>query len=102
MESIIFYIVFGIVCIHFVLFVFFTEKMKKLYPQQYQELGEPSIGLFSTKRYKAGKKFSTYLRKREYITLDDSNLVILGNMLLLSKVLFYFGFIALIVTFFVL
>ena len=73
------------------LFVQFTEKMKKEFPDEYEKLGSPAIGFFSFKQAKASSGFIKFLFKREYRELGTSY-TFQGNILLGLYVLIIVGF----------
>ena len=97
MSNLLFITCFVLVSLHVVLFVFFTEKLKKEFPEKYEELGSPTI--FGIKG--GSSNFRKFLRKREYISLENESIERLGNFFLITRILFFIGFISLFITFFV-
>lgn len=86
-----FWIVFSLIVSWFLLFAYFTEKMKKEFPDEYKKLGSPAIGFFSFKQVKASFRFIKFLFKREYRKLGKSY-TIQGNILLGLYFLIIVGF----------
>jgi len=83
---------------HIVLFVFFTEKLKKEFPQIYLELDKPSIVPFGGGDW---SKFNKFLHKREYLNLENDLLIRLGHFTLATRVLIYIIFVSFFIRFFV-
>ena len=83
---------------HIVLFVFFTEKLKKEFPQKYSELDKPSIVPFGGGDW---SKFNKFLHKREYQNLENESLIKLGHFTLATRVLIYLCLASLFINFFV-
>lgn len=73
------------------LFVQFTEKLKKEFPDKYEKLGSPAFGFFSLNQFKAQFLFMKFLFKREYVDLGNSSYNILGNLLLGIYLTLVFG-----------
>ncbi len=97
MSNLLFITVFSLFAMNIVLFVFFTEKLKKLFPEKYEDLGSPTI--FSVKG--GTSDFKKFLIKREYIALENDSLKQMGNFYLITRILCYIGLASLFITFFV-
>lgn len=59
--------------------------MKNEFPQEYEQIGSPSIGFFSFKQVKAGFSFLKFLFKGDHKKLG-SPFFVLGNILLVSYI----------------
>ncbi|RNC83021.1 MAG: hypothetical protein ED557_09880 [Balneola sp.] len=91
-QTILFYVGFVLVGAFFLHIVWFTERMKKVAPGIYKDLGEPEFGFFSIKRYRAGKKLMNYLRRGEHLHLEDKKLLKLGTRIRVLRLLVFLEF----------
>lgn len=77
-----FYAIFALMILWFFLLGQFTEKMKKDYPEKYEELGSPAIGFSSPKPLKSQFYFMRFLFKRQFRSFEDRTYSFFGNLLL--------------------
>lgn len=58
--------------------LWFSTRLKKLYPEKYDEFGDLTFGFFSFERVRAQKNLSKYIVKGKFLELDDKTLRYLG------------------------